>query len=155
MGSQPSGRQSLHLTPDRRAADKAGPPPIGEVWLAARSPTERTPTIPEQRPPSRSGPSTSSILGADRSGRPDAGGASHLVQAGAVLHLHTEIAGFTMKSYKTLQAEARKQSQYNAKSMGWRVFRVNYLNHSTLVTKGKFLNPGYRLPEILQNTSFA
>jgi hypothetical protein len=27
---------------------------------------------------------------------------------GAVLHLHTEIAGFAMKSNKTLQAEARK-----------------------------------------------
>ena len=155
MGSQPSRRQSLHLTPDRRAADKAGPPPIGEVWLAARSPTERTPTIPEQRPPSRSGPSTSSILGADRSGRPDAGGASHLVQAGAVLHLHTEIAGFIVKSYKTLKAEVRKQSKYNAKSMEQRVFRANYLNHSTLVTEGKLLNPGERLPEIFQNTTFA
>ena len=29
-------------------------------------------------------------------------------RARAVLHLHTEIAGFSMKSYKTLQAEASK-----------------------------------------------
>ena len=29
-------------------------------------------------------------------------------QARAVLHLDTEIAGFSMKSYKTLRAEARK-----------------------------------------------
>jgi hypothetical protein len=29
-------------------------------------------------------------------------------RARAVLHLHTEIAGLSMKSYKTLQAEARK-----------------------------------------------
>ena len=38
--------------------------------------------------------------------------------ARAVLHLHTEIAGFAMKSYKTLQAEARKTVTVQCKIAG-------------------------------------
>jgi len=45
--------------------------------------------------------------------------------AHVVFHRQTKIAGFLMKSSKPGPEMARKPPQYNTKSMGWVLFRMN------------------------------